>query len=135
MYAGGADHPLRAPCLEILDLVVAGRLEAVTSAEVVQEIFHRFARSPRAAEGAELARATLDLFSPVLPITHGVVARMPELARRYPRHSARDLIHVATCLAQGIEWVVSPDADFDRIREVRRIPPERPEELSPHLRR
>lgn len=135
MYAGGADHPLRAPCLEILDLVAAGRLDAVTSAEVVQEIFHRFARSPRAAEGAELARATLDLFSPVLPITHGVVARMPDLARRYPRHSARDLIHVATCLTQGIEWIVSPDADFDRIREVRRIPPERPEALSPHLRR
>ncbi len=135
MYAGGADHPLRAPCLEILDLVAAGRLDAVTSAEVVQEIFHRFARSPRAAEGAELAQATLDLFSPVLPITHGVVARMPDLARRYPQHSARDLIHVATCLAQGIEWIVSPDADLDRIREVRRIPPERPEALSPHLRR
>jgi len=135
MYAGGASHPLRAPCLEILDLVATGRLDAVTSAEVVQEIFHRFARSPRAAEGAELAQATIDLFSPVLPITHGIVARMPELARRYPTHSARDLIHVATCLAHGIEAVVSPDTDFDRIREVRRIAPEDHAGLSSHVRR
>jgi predicted nucleic acid-binding protein len=135
MYVGGASHPLRAPCLEIPDLVATRRLDAVTSAEVIQEIFHRFARSPRAAEGAELAQATLDLFSPVLPITHGVVARMPDLARRYPTHSARDLIHVATCLAHGIEAVVSPDTDFDRIREVRRIAPDDPAGLSPHLRR
>lgn len=61
----------------------------MTSAEVAQEIFHRFSRSPHAAEGAELAQATLDLFSPVLPITHGVVARLPALARHDPTHSAR----------------------------------------------
>jgi predicted nucleic acid-binding protein len=135
MYAAGADHPLRAPCLEVLDHVVAGRLEAVTSAEVILEIFHRFARTSRAAEGAELAQASLDLFSPVLAITHDVVARMPDLSRRYPEHTARDLLHVATCLHHGIGAIVSPDADFDRIEELRRVPPEDAAALAAFLRR
>ncbi len=134
MYAAGADHPLREPCLRILEHVEAERLEAATSAEVIQEILHRFSRTDRAAEGIDLADAVLDAFSPVLPITHDVVRRMPELARRYPGHSARDLIHVATCLHHGIEVIVSPDTDFDRIQEVRRIGPEDGPALEPLLR-
>lgn len=134
MYAAAAEHPLREPCREILAHVAEGRLEGVVSAEAIQEILHRFTRSPRAAEGAELAEAALDLFSPVLALTHDVAARMPDLVRRYPRHSARDLIHVATCLAHGIGAIVSPDADFDRVEEIRRLAPEDGGALAPYLR-
>ncbi len=64
----------------------------VTSAEVIQEILHRFPRSPR------------------------------------------DLIHVATCLAHGIGVIVSPDADLDRVEEIRRLAPEDRGALAPYLR-
>lgn len=134
MYAAGAEHPLRESCREILAHVAEGRLEGVVSAEVIQEILHRFTRSPHAAEGAELAEAALDLFSPVLALTHDVAALMPGLVRRYPHHSARDLIHVATCLTYGIEAIVSPDTDFDRVEEVRRLAPEDRGALAPYLR-
>ena len=135
MYAAGRDHPLREPCLEVLGLAETDRLEAVTSAEVVQEILHRFSRTDRWAEGVVLAEAVLDAFSPVLAITHDVVSLMPELARRYPSHSARDLIHVATCVRHAIGVVVSPDTDFDRIAEVERVPPEDRAALGRLLRR
>ncbi len=135
MYAAGAAHPLRGPCLRILELVEADRLEAVTSTEVVQEIFHRFTRTPRASDGVELAEATLDLFSPVLSVTHDVVRRMPDLVRRYPSHTARDLMHVATCLEFETAAIVSPDTDFDSIQELRRIDPKDEPALNRHLRR
>lgn len=129
MYAAGAPHPLREPCLGVLELAGADRIEAVTSAEVVQEIFHRFATSDRGDEGVELASATLDLFSPLLAIDHDVMGRMPDLARRYPSHTARDLVHVATCLRYGIDVIVSPDTDFDEVNEVRRVDPRDQEEI------
>jgi predicted nucleic acid-binding protein len=53
--------------------------------------------------GARIARDALDLFAPVVPITHRVMSRMPELIGLYPSLAARDLVHVATCLEEGSE--------------------------------
>lgn len=123
MYAAGREHPLREPCREILQYVSSGRLHAVTSAEVVQEILHRFMHLGHRPTAAALAAATLDLFSPVVPITHRVMDRMPGLVHRYEALSSRDLVHVATCLEEGIETLVSPDRGFDAVREIRRVDP------------
>jgi predicted nucleic acid-binding protein len=48
---------------------------------------------------------------------------MPRLVERYPELSARDLIHVATCLEEGITAIVSPDRGFDTVSEIRRVDP------------
>jgi len=123
MYAGGAGHPLRDPCQRLLARIAEGELEAVTSVEVIQEILHRFSAIGRPEIGAAMARDALDLFAPVLPVTHAVMRRMPELIGAYPGLAARDLVHVATCLQEGIRDVVSPDRGFDRVSGIRRIDP------------
>ena len=121
MYAAGTEHPLRAPSQQIVRRIAAGDFDAVISAEVVQEILHRFVAIGRPELGARIARDALDLFDPVLPITHAVMHRMPALIERYPRLSARDLVHLATCLEAGIGSIVSPDRGFDAVTEIRRI--------------
>ncbi len=131
MYAAGADHPLRDPARRVIRLVADGRLSAVISAEVVQEILHRFVAIRRRDLGARIARDALDLFAPVVPVTHDVMNRMPALVERYPDLSARDLVHVSTCLEIGVNVIVSPDRGFDAVREVRRIPIEDVEALLP----
>jgi predicted nucleic acid-binding protein len=123
MYAGGQDHPLREPCQAILRKVTAGTLEAVTSVEVVQEILHRFIAIRRPRTGAAMAIDVLSTFAPLLPVTHAVVERLPDLVERYPHLTARDLIHVATCLEEDIDSVVSPDRGFDDVSEITRIDP------------
>lgn len=123
MYAVGDEHPLREPCQDILRRVAAGELHATTSVEVIQEIFHRFLALRRTAQGAQIATDALDLFAPVLPVTHAVMRRMPELVNRYPTLAARDLVHVATCLHEGIGDIISPDRGFDAIEGLRRIDP------------
>lgn len=121
MYAAGRAHPLRAPARDVLRRARAGDLGAVTSAEVVQEILHRFAGGARHEGGVGLAESVLTNFGPVLSVDHAVLVRTAELARRHPQAVARDLVHVATCLNHGLEAIVSPDEDFDRIGEVVRI--------------
>lgn len=123
MYAAGAPHPLRAPCRRILEAVGNRSIDAVTSAEVIQEIVHRYTAIGRRAEGAVLASRSLDLFAPVLPITHALMRRVPDLVVRYPGLAARDVVHLATCLHEGIAGIVSPDRAFDDVTEVRRIDP------------
>ena len=124
MYAAGSEPALRAPCQRILSQVADGELDAVTSVEVVQEILHRFGALRRPEQGASIARDTLDLFAPVLPITHAVMRRLPDLVERHRGLAARDLVHVATCLQEGIAEIVSPDRGFDDIPELRRIAPD-----------
>lgn len=123
MYAAGGTHPLRDPSLRVLQMIREGDLEAVTSTEVVQEIAHRFLAVRRPEIARQLATDVLDLFAPVLPITHALIRRVPDLARKYPKLSARDLIHVATCIHEGITEIISPDRAFDQVAEVRRIDP------------
>jgi predicted nucleic acid-binding protein len=124
MYAAGSDHPLRDPCRAVVDGISNRSIQGVTSVEVVQEILHRYLAINRYEGGIALAEQTLDLFAPVLPLTHALVRRVPDLARRYPALSARDLIHLATCIHEGIEEIISTDQSFDTVREVRRIAPE-----------
>lgn len=123
MYAAGADHPYRAACRAILEAVGIGDLDAATSVEVVQEIAHRYTSIKQADRAHDLVIATLDLFAPVLPITHAVMRRVPGLMTRYPRLDARDLVHVASCIQEGITEIISPDRAFDAVAEVRRIDP------------
>jgi predicted nucleic acid-binding protein len=123
MYAVGSDHPLKAPCQRVLARVAEGDLDAVISVEVVQEIIHRFLAVQRPALGASIAGDTLDLFAPVLPITHATMRRVPELVGRFPALAARDLIHVATCLQEGISRIISPDRGFDAVSEIKRVDP------------
>lgn len=123
IYATGSGHPLRDPCARVLARMEAGELEATTSAEVVQEIVHRFLAIRRVDEGLLLAQRVMEAFMPVLPVTHSVVARVPGLARRYPNLAARDLVHVATCIEEGIPAIATTDRGFDQVVEVRRIDP------------
>lgn len=129
MYAAGRDHPLRVPCRAIVQRVLDGALDGVTSAEVIQEILHRFSAGPSRGLGAAMARNALDVFAPVLPVTHLVMERMPALVEQHPGLSARDLVHVATCFDEGIGTIVSPDRGLDGVPELVRVDPGDPTAL------
>jgi hypothetical protein len=101
----------------------SGELAAVTSVEVVQELLHRFIAIRRVEIGRQLASDAMDAFAPVLPISHALMRRVPDLAARYPQLAARDLVHVATCVHEGITEIVSPDRAFDQVAELRRLDP------------
>lgn len=49
--------------------------------------------------------------------------RVPDLVDRYPRLEARDIVHVATCLHEGITEIISPDRGFDAVDGLTRIDP------------
>jgi predicted nucleic acid-binding protein len=123
MYAAGGDHPMRDACRRIIDRISDGSLDAATSAEVIQEILHRFLSIGRPESGATLVERTQDLMAPVLPITHALMRRVPLLAGRYPFLAARDVVHIATCIHEGITDIITPDRGFDQVTELRRIDP------------
>ena len=123
MYAAGGEHTLREPSRRVLSRIGTADLDGVISVEVIQEILHRFISLRRPDVGVAQATQAMDFFAPVLPITHALMRRVPELAIKYPSLAARDLVHVATCIHEGITDIISPDRGFDLVAEVRRIDP------------
>ena len=122
MYAAGAEHPDRAACRRVLERVADGSIDAATSTEVVQEILHRFARGRRDV-GQRMARSVLDLFDELIPINRQSIAGAVSLYADHPQLSARDALHVATCVDSAIDEIVSVDSGFDAVDQVRRIEP------------
>ncbi len=101
-------------------LAVAGGAEGRISTAVLEEVWH-LELSGRIEGISGLAVRVLALFSPLLPVGEETVRLA--LGLDAPAIGANDRIHVATCLAHGIEAIVSADSSFDAIDEIRRVDP------------
>ena len=124
LYAAGADHPHKAPCVEVVRAVAEGRLDANTSAEVLQEILYVYLRRGLRAEAVRLARNVSDLFPALLPVTREDMVRALILAERHEALPARDLVHTAVMLNNGMDTLVSLDRHFDDVDELTRRTPD-----------
>jgi predicted nucleic acid-binding protein len=123
MYAVGAEHPYRRPCLDALDRIVQESLPAVVSSEIHQEILHRYLSVGR-ADLAQQVSARLETIIPTtLPVTLADIRRVRQLAVHYSAPRARDLVHVAVMLENGLSCILSTDRHFDQMAEIQRLDP------------
>lgn len=121
MYIIGAEHPHKHTARRLLESSIAAGQRLVTSAEVFQEILHRYAAIGRrdAVEPAfDLLRGVAD---EVFPIALEDVERARTLFLTWPSLSARDALHLAVLQRHGIPRILSFDAHFDGIPGVVRI--------------
>lgn len=113
------DGPMKSPCAAIMDAIGEGA-DARMSTAALEEVWH-FELSGRGGNLDGLTRTAYAVFAPLLPVTDAIVARA--LGLDLAGLGANDRIHVATCLEHGIETIVSADAEFDGMRELKRVDP------------
>lgn len=125
MYAVGAEHPLKGPCVAVLEAIARGELQAVTDAEVLQELLHRYsALGGRArARAVEICRLFLRVVHEVLPITKEVIEEALELHLKFPRLPARDSLHWAVMRRHSLKNLLSADRHFDGLPGLTRHDP------------
>lgn len=131
MYARGKDHPLKAPCSNIiLAIAKEGALgnygAPVINTEVLQEILYRYVMIEKGEIGLSICRDIETLDVEVLPVTKDDMNRAFELFERYKEKGLppRDLIHAAVMINNGLTQVISADKHFDAIKEIKRVRPE-----------
>ena len=110
MYFVGAGHPLRDEARAFFIQARERDLRLVISAEVLQEILHRYLRTGRSrvADAAfDLVNATV---SEIWPVERRDVEMARKLSSRHPGLEARDLVHLACCLRREPKSLVT----FDR---------------------
>ena len=120
MYLVGAPHPNR----DGLATFLQGRPDEdyVTSAEVYQEILHRYLAINRRAAIADAFALLDDLVVAVFPVTREDVGAAGKIAERDDRMSARDCLHLAVMSAHRVSRILTFDEGFDRYPGIMRLP-------------
>ncbi len=107
-------------CLRLLDAVASGEADGRTSPAVLEEVWY-LERSGRIGAVGGLAARAYAIFSPLLPVTDE--AFRLALRVRASGVGPADRVHVGTCLAHGVETIVSADGAFSQVHGLRRVDP------------
>lgn len=121
MYLIGADHPLKYRARDLIEEFLRRRLRLVTSAEVLQEICHRYVAIDRREFLQPAFDAVYGIVDQVYQITEHDVAEAKSLLLGYQKLSARDALHAALMRNLGLGQILSFDADFDHLPWLTRL--------------
>jgi len=125
VYAKGTDHPLRAPCRDLVQAIAERRVAATTSVEAIQEFVHVRARRRGREDAAALGRDYAELLAPLLAPTGEDLARGLAWYERCERLGAFDAVLAAAAAAAGARALVSADAAFGELNELPHVTPDR----------
>lgn len=122
MYLVGASDQHRVDAQQLLERAIAAREKLVTSADVLQEILHRYVAIGRLDAIQPAFDALLGVVDDVVSVELGDVER----AKRFVlggagARSARDALHLAVMAKHGITKILSFDAGFDGVPGVERV--------------
>jgi predicted nucleic acid-binding protein len=121
MYLVGGAHPLKAAAEQLLEAAVTSGQRLVTSADVLQEILHRYVAINRREAIAPVFAVLLDVVDDVVAVEEDDVVRAKDLLLGTQSLSSRDALHVAVMVRQGIRRIMSFDAGFDRVPGITRL--------------
>ena len=124
VYAKGTEHPLREPCRELVTAIAGERIEATTTAQVIQEFVDVRARRRQRSDAAALGRDYAELLSPLLTITGDNLQRGLTLFETTPRLGAFDAVLAAAAAQAGATALVSADAAFGDLPDIAHIIPD-----------
>ena len=122
MYLVGSPHPVRDEARRTLEALVIAGEKLVTSAEVLQEILHRYTAIRRVDAIHPAFAVLLDLVDEVFPVTVEDALRAREVLFSIPSISSRDALHIAVMDRRKVSRILSFDRGFDRAPGFRRLP-------------
>lgn len=125
MYAAGKAHPYKEACVWVLTEMANGRLQAVISTEIIQEILYRYGAISQAQVGVRMAQNLMALVSTVLPVTVEEMQTAVSLFAQYAPLGvkARDVVHAAVMRTHQLTHIISTDSHFDHIEGIVRLDP------------
>ena len=97
---------LPAPSIDqMISEIAAGTDEACRSAEVLQEILHRYRLINRWKQGREVYSLAKKIVPRILPVDVTIIEQAYGLMDKYSAIYTRDAVHAATCFSNGISEI------------------------------
>lgn len=127
MYAVDEGSQYYAICDKLTGAAAHNKIKTSTSAETIQEIIHLLRNRVSIKRGVEVASFTMTIVHDILPIDEEVLQQYLLLVKKYGQHkkvASRDFLHLATCVVNKIDTIITYDADFRKFKEVKAMTPE-----------
>lgn len=121
MYLVGDEHPNKHRAQRVLETAISRQLTLLTSAEVLQEVLHRYGAINRTEAIQPAFDVLLALVDEVLPVDLAAVQIAKRIMMGRLGLSARDALHVAVMEQAGISRIMSFDAGFDGYPGIERL--------------
>jgi len=121
MYLVSASHPHETNAQRWLEKLIREHQRLVTSAEVLQEILHRYVAIHRGDAIQPAFDALRGVVDEVLAVDRAAVERAKRMVLEYQRLSARDAFHLAVMELHGIDRILSFDRGFDSFPGITRL--------------
>jgi len=120
VYSAASHTPRGRTCASILHAVAADDAPGRISTAALEEVWDLERRS-RVPGLKGLTERAYDALAPLLPVTDQVFVLAREL--QGARAGTNDRLHLACCIVNGIETIVSNDRGLDGPHGVRRVDP------------
>jgi uncharacterized protein len=121
MYLVGASHAHKIDAQRALERSIASGERLVTSAEVLQEILHRYVAIGRRDAIQPALDAILGVVDDVFPIELVDVEQAKRVLDGTPVLSARDALHIAVMRRREVSTIMSFDSGFDGVPGIERM--------------
>ena len=121
MYLMGASQSYKTDAQRLLERLTSERQRLVTSAEVLQEIIHRYISINRRDAIQPAFDSLLGITDEVFAVDRAAAERAKEIVLGHPRLSARDALHLAVMEQHGVDRILSFDSAFDGHPGIQRI--------------
>jgi predicted nucleic acid-binding protein len=119
VYAVGEQHPLAEPSRSLVAAVGDGRIQATTTAEVIQEFVHVRSRRRSRSDAVRAGRDYAELLSPLVAVERSTLEQGLALFERIPTLGAFDAVLAATARETEADGLVSADAAFAEVPRLR----------------
>lgn len=121
MYLVGREHPNKQRTMEMVSRLVEARETLVTSAEVFQEIIHRY----KGISDFKHLNAAYEALEEMATLVFDVTKKEVDLARtlsiQHSSLSSRDCLHVALMKQSGCRQIWTFDTGFNLVPSLQRI--------------
>jgi len=121
-YAKMLDRKYGDACAKVLDKIVRGELEAVTSTLVVIELANALRKDGLSDEVKDVVNAVFSLDIGVFEVDSLDVRTAAGIFNEF-RTSPYDCVHAAVMRKARIVDIISADKDFDKIAWIKRLDP------------
>jgi predicted nucleic acid-binding protein len=121
MYLVGAAHAHKDDAQRLLERAVQDGIKLVTSAEVFQELLHRYTAIGRRDAIQPAWDALRSVVDEVFPVEMADAERARGIVLERQTLSARDALHLSVMERRGVLRIMSFDAGFDAYPGIARV--------------